>query len=140
MDTLLTIIRNVYRIGGRQTQQPTAHQLFRFGIPVSKLAGGLVVNHLIEVGKRDHQQRPLANVAAAGFKVMLPPGLLGMFIAMKDHLDLPALRTEESNIGVVEGAQPEREVNSESAKSTTYFIMQKSCVFRLYATLTAVSP
>ena len=72
MDTLLTIIRNVYRIGGRQTQQPTAHQLFRFGIPVSKLAGGLVVNHLIEVGKRDHQQRPLANVAAAGFKVMLP--------------------------------------------------------------------
>ncbi len=48
-----------------------------------------------------------------------------MFIAMKDHLDLPALRTEESNIGVVEEkAQPEREVNSESAKSTTYFIMQ----------------
>ena len=73
MDTLLTIIRNVYRIGGRQTQQPTAHQFFRFGIPVSKLAGGLVVNHLIEVGKRDHQQRPLANVAAAGFKVMLAP-------------------------------------------------------------------
>ncbi len=71
MDTLLTIIRNVYRIGGRQTQQPTAHQFFRFGIPVSKLAGGLVVNHLIEVGKRDHQQPP-ANVAAAGFKVMLP--------------------------------------------------------------------
>ncbi len=30
MDTLLTIIRNVYRIGGRQTQQPTAHQFFRF--------------------------------------------------------------------------------------------------------------
>jgi hypothetical protein len=50
---------------GRQTQQTTAHQLFRFGIPVSKFAGGLVVNHLIEVGKRDHQQRSLANVAAA---------------------------------------------------------------------------
>ncbi len=63
-----------------------------------------------------------------------------MFIAMKDHLDLPALRTEESNIGVVEEKPSQREVNSESAKSTTYFIMQKSCVFRLYATLTAVSP
>jgi hypothetical protein len=32
-----------------------------------------------------------------------------MFIAMKDHLDLPALRTEESNIGVVEGKSPARE-------------------------------
>ena len=35
----------------------------------------------------DHQQRPLANVAAAGFKVMLPPGLLGMF------------RSEERRVG-----------------------------------------
>ncbi len=68
-----------------------------------------MVNHLIEVGKRDHQQRSLANVAASRFKVMLSPGLLGMFIAVEDHLDLPALWTEESNIGVVEGKSPTRE-------------------------------
>ncbi len=49
--------------------------VFRFGIPVSKLAGGLVVNHLIEVGKRDHQQRPRER-GRRRFQSDAAPGLL----------------------------------------------------------------
>jgi hypothetical protein len=41
--------------------------------------------------------------------MVISPGLLGMFIAVKDHLNLPALWTEESNIGVVERKSPARE-------------------------------
>lgn len=101
-------IRNIHRIEGRQTQQTTAHQLFRFDISVSKLAGGSVVDHLIEVGKRGHQQRSLMNVAAPRFRVMLSPGLPGMFITVEDHPDLPVSWTEESDIGVIEGESPTR--------------------------------
>lgn len=138
---LLAIVGDIHRIEGGQAQQSTAHQLFCFGIPVSKFAGGLVVNHLIKVSKRDHQQRPLAHVSAAGFEMVISPGLLGMLIAVEEHLNLPALWTEEPDIGVVEEkAQPESDVKRVSAKSTTYFIMQKSCVFRLYAILITVSP
>ncbi len=64
---------------------------------------------------------PRRTWAAAGFKSDAAAGSLGTFIAMKDHLDLPALRTEESNIGVVEEEASRREVNSETAEKYNVF-------------------